>query len=74
MLKMFNENRQDLSVEEYVYRNCRVATAHASKDYPSDGDISSETRRLSVAAEIMRALARYYIKTQFDFSDSYFHD
>lgn len=74
VLEQFHDDRQDVSVEEYVYRNCRVASAHASKDFPSDADMWSETRRLSVAAEVMRALARYFIRTKFQFSDSYLND
>ncbi|MDD7972105.1 methylamine utilization protein MauJ [Roseinatronobacter alkalisoli] len=73
-LKRFNEDRQEKAVEKYVYENCRVAVAHASKKFTSDADMSSETRRLSVAAEIVRALARHYIRTTFSFSDSYLSD
>ena len=73
-LKRFDEDRQEKTVEKYVYENCRVAAAHASKNFASDADMSSETRRLSVAADIMRALARYYIRTAFSFSDSYLSD
>lgn len=74
VLKQFHEDRQDVSVEEYVYRNCRVATAHAAKDYPSDGDASEEMRRLSIAADIMKALARHFIRTEFALSESYLSD
>jgi len=70
----FDEDRQEKAVEKYVYENCRVATAHASKKFLSDADMSFETRRLSVAAEIVRALARHYIRKTFNFSDSYFSD
>ena len=73
-LKRFDEDRQEKAVEKYVYDNCRVASAHASKKFRSDADMSFETRRLSVAAEIMRALARHYIRTKFNFSDSYLSD
>ncbi len=73
-LKIFDEDRQDTVVEKYVYENCRVAAAHASKNFVSDADMSSETRRLAVAAEIMRALARHYIRTTFSFSDTYLSD
>ena len=74
VLKQFHEDRQDVSVEEYVYRNCRVATAHAAKDYPSDGDASEEMRRLSIAADIMKALARHFIRTEFELSETYLTD
>ncbi len=73
-LELFNEDRQENAVEKYVYENCRVAAAHASKKFKSDADMFSETRRLSVAAEITRALARHYIRTTFNFSDSYLSD
>jgi hypothetical protein len=73
-LESFDEDRQEKTIEKYVYENCRVATAHASKKFMSDADMSSETRRLAVAAEIMRALARHYIQTTFNFSDTYFSD
>lgn len=73
-LKCFHTDRQSIEIAEYIHRNCRVAAAHASKDYPSDADVSSETRRLSVAADITKALARHYIRTKFGFSDSYLGD
>ena len=73
-LQRFDEDRQEKAVEKYVYDNCRVAAAHASKRFVSDADMSSETRRLSVAAEIIRALARHYVRTTFNFSDSYLSD
>ncbi len=73
-LKRFDEDRQEKTVEKYVYENCRVAAAHASKKFASDVDTYSETRRLAVAAEIMRALARHYVRTTFNFSDSYLSD
>lgn len=72
-LELFHSDRKEAEIKEYCY-NCRMAAAHASKGYPSDGDISSESRRLTVAAEIMRALARHYIQTTFNFSDSYLSD
>jgi hypothetical protein len=73
-LKRFDGDRMERTVEEYLYGNCRVAAAHASKKFMSDSDMSAETRRLAVAAEIMRALARHYIQTTFNFSDTYLSD
>lgn len=73
IMEQFHKDRQDTSIEEYVY-GCRVAAAHFSRSYPSDADMSSEIRRLSIAAEIMRALARYYIRMTFQLSDSYLSD
>jgi hypothetical protein len=72
-LGQFHSDRKEIEIEDYCY-NCRVAAAHASKKFQSDADMSSETRRLSVAAEIMRALARHYIRTKFDFSETYLSD
>lgn len=72
-LEQFHWDRKEIEIEDYCY-NCRVAAAHASKAYQSDADISSETHRLSVAADIIKALARHYIRTTFDFSDSYLSD
>lgn len=58
----------------YVYRNCRVATAHAARDVPSDPDGTEETRRLLSASEIIRHLARYFIKQEFALSTTYLSD
>lgn len=70
-LRRFDEDRKGKAVEKYIYENCRVASAHASKKYRSDTDMYSEARRLSIAAEIMRALARHWIRMTFAFSESY---
>ncbi|MEL6913693.1 MAG: methylamine utilization protein MauJ [Pseudomonadota bacterium] len=72
-LEQFRSDRGEFEIEDYCY-NCRVAAGHASKKFKSDADKSFETRRLSVAAEIMRALARHYIRTKYHFSDTYFSD
>ena len=58
----------------YIYENCRVATAHAARDRPSDPDSSEELQRLMSASEIMQKLARYFIRQQFEVSDSYLTD
>lgn len=73
-LGRFHEDRQGKEIEKYIYENCRVAAAHASKKFRSDADMYSEAHRLSVAAEIIRALARHYIRTTFTFSSSYLND
>lgn len=72
--KQFDEDRKDMPVEKYIYKNCRVATAHAAKNRPSDADASPEIRRLFVAAEILRALARHFIRTEFEFAETYLSD
>ena len=58
----------------YVYKNCRVATAHAARNAPSDPDGFDEARRLFNAAQVIRRLARHFIKQEYKFSDSYLSD
>lgn len=55
--------------ERYIYKACRVAVAHSSNDYPSDPDDASELRRLHHAADVMRRLARRFIKQELGISD-----
>jgi hypothetical protein len=71
-LARFHADRGTIAIDEYVYRNCRVATAHAAKDIPSDADASQEIRRLANAAPILQALARHFIQTEFQFAVSYY--
>jgi hypothetical protein len=73
-LERFHDARGDTEVHHYIFGNCRVATAHASERFPSDADASVEIQRLYSAAGIVRALARYYLKTEYSLSDSYFSD
>ncbi|MDX0110450.1 hypothetical protein GOC33_32100 [Sinorhizobium meliloti] len=63
-----------VDVGTYIYKNCRVATAHAARDMPSDPDGADESRRLLHASEVIRHLARYFIMQEFDFSTSYLSD
>lgn len=72
ILDQFNKERKGKDVGSYIVENCRVATAHASERYPSDADADLELRRLAVAADILRALARYYLHDELAFSDSWF--
>lgn len=58
--------------ETYVYKACRVAVAHASRDRPSDPDEFAELRRLHNAADVMRRLARRFISYELGVSDSPF--
>ena len=58
--------------EKYIYQACRIAVAHASPEYPSDSDDAQEIRRLHSAADVMRILARHFIKTELGVSDSIF--
>lgn len=58
--------------ETYIYEACRVAVAHAAVDRPSDPDEFAELRRLHVAADVMRRLARRFISYELGVSDSPF--
>ncbi len=75
-LREFEKDRETNGADPgtYVYVNCRVATAHAARDAPSDPDGADEARRLFNAAHILQRLARYFIKQEFQFSDSYLTD
>ena len=75
-LLAFEEDREldGTDLGTYVYVNCRVATAHAAHDAPSDPDGADEARRLFNAARVMQRLAHYFIEQEYKFSDSYFTD
>lgn len=64
----------DLGHGEYIYKWGRIATAHAALDAPSDIDSAGEIRRLLNVARVLQRLARYFIKQEFKFSDSYLTD
>ena len=71
-ISQFLEECGDESPEKYIYQACRIAVAHASPEYPSDSDDAQEIRRLHSAADVMRILARHFIKTELGVSDSIF--
>ena len=58
-----------LTAQAYLTEQCRHASAHASRRFPSDVDNVDETRRLYVAASVLRALARRMIGQDFGVSD-----
>jgi hypothetical protein len=68
----FDKLRGTTEPHEYIYNSCRVAVAHAGKYSKSDPDDASELRRLHVAADIMRVLARHFIEAEFKISDCMF--
>lgn len=76
LLGAYELDRQStrLTHGEYIYKRCRIATAHAARDAPSDPDGAEETRRLLNAARAIQQLARHFIKEEFEFSDSYLSD
>lgn len=76
ILQKFEEDvsSSDGDVGAYIYVKCRVATAHAASDAPSDPDGADESRRLLTASEVMQALARFFISQEFQFSSSYVSD
>jgi hypothetical protein len=65
----FESSRGTEKPGDYLYRACRVAVAHANKPYSSDPDDSGELRRLHVAARILRALARRFIRDELGVSE-----
>jgi hypothetical protein len=75
-LEEFEADRLHAGVDvgTYIYENCRVATAHAARDKPSDPDGAEELRRLLNASEVLHRLARFFIKQEFNFSTSYLSD
>jgi len=75
-LQAYELDRQSIGLShgEYIYKRCRVATAHAALDAPSDPDGAEETRRLLNAARVIQRLACHFIKQEYKFSDSYFTD
>lgn len=60
------------SPEQYLWKACRTAVAHASVKRPSDADESDEIRRLHVASHVLRGLARHLIRTEIGVSDILF--
>ncbi|MER9948501.1 hypothetical protein NKJ89_10375 [Mesorhizobium sp. M0047] len=74
VLVRFDSDRKGKDIEKYVFDNCRVATAHASECFPSDADASPEIQRLYSAAEVIHALARHFILTEYKLSDTYYSD
>lgn len=55
--------------EVYLYSACRTAVAHANTPFSSDPDDFHEIRRLHIAADILRPLARKFIREELGVSD-----
>lgn len=69
-LRRFSEICANEQPHEYLYKACRVAVSHAGKDSKSDPDDANELTRLHKAAEILRILARHFIRIELGVSDS----
>jgi hypothetical protein len=65
----FEKERGTERPGDYLYRACRVAVAHANKPFSSDPDDTVELRRLRVAAQVLRALARRCIQDELGVSE-----
>ncbi len=69
-IKAFETARGNKTAEEYLYSACRTAIAHANTPYSADPDDFREIRRLHIAADILRPLARLFIRNELGVSDS----
>jgi len=72
LLREINEFEKERGNEEpqnYLGGAWRVAVAHSSMKHPSDPDDLPELRRLHVAAQILRALARHFIREELSISE-----
>jgi hypothetical protein len=65
----FEKERGNEEPQNYLSGTCRVAVAHSSVKNPSDPDELPELRRLHVAAHILRALARRFIRDELGVSE-----
>jgi hypothetical protein len=65
----FEKERGNEEPQKYLNSACRVAVAHSSITNPSDPDELPELRRLHVAAHILRALARRFIRDELGVSE-----
>ncbi len=55
--------------ERHIYDAYRLAVAHASPRTISDPDCAKELKRLHIAADVLRVLARHFISTELRISD-----
>ena len=69
-MKHFAAACGDSSPQEYIYKACRIAVAHASTKQKSDIDDATELTRLFTASFVLRLLARHFIRTEFKVSTS----
>jgi hypothetical protein len=69
VLEQFQAALSGETPEQYLWKACRTAVAHASVKRPSDADEADEIRRLHVASSLLRGLARYLIFTEIGISN-----
>lgn len=69
IIKKFREACGTKTPEVYLYKACRTAVAHANTPFSSDPDDFHEIRRLHIAADILRPLARKFIRDELGVSE-----
>ncbi len=76
VLAHFDAERGQVASEDHINWAYRIAVAHASprKTPASDPDDASELRQLHTAAEVLRPIARYFMKKDLRISDSPYGD
>jgi hypothetical protein len=72
VMEKFNSDRGAAQPHNYLYGTCRSAVAHLNEPYFSDPDDSKARRRMHVAADVLRELARHFIKTELKISTHLF--
>ncbi len=73
-LKALDAARGNDPVEKHLWESGRLAVAHVRKKHPIDPDIALDLGRLHNTADVMRFLARYFIREELGVSDSPFSD
>ncbi len=69
VLKSFEEHCGDENVEKYLTVLCRHAVAHAGDPHNIDPDDYEQIVRLHVASQVLRELARHFIRAEMGLSE-----
>jgi Methylamine utilization protein MauJ len=72
IIKKFEEHCGNKKVEKYLTVLCRHAVAHAGDPHNIDPDDYEKIRRLYIAAQVLRELVRYFIRTEMKLSECHF--
>ena len=64
-------HEEDKDIEDYITILCRHAVAHAGISRNINPDDYQELKRLHFAAQILRELARHFIKNEYGLTESY---